>query len=154
MRFPVFSEMPLWLVLVHWYGLLLIALFELLHAGDGWLTVLPWSHWPQVLAAGWRSGQLSAGALFLLYLNVLMLVSAVLLLYVLVRVLAANRSHEAAPPVPENLQHTSAVQLTPQAARGEAGDGVLQKPEVVALVIHFREQLKKVAGAGRGQRPR
>ena len=113
-----------------------------------------WSHWPQVLAAGWRSGQLSAGALFLLYLNVLMLVSALLLLYVLVRVLAANRSHEAAPPVPENLQHTSAVQLTAQAARGEAGDGVLQKPEVVALVIHFREQLKKVAGAGRGQRPR
>jgi hypothetical protein len=146
--------MPLWLVLLHWYGLLLIALFELLHAGDGWLTALPWSHWPQALAAGWRSGQLSAGALFLLYLNVLMLVSAVLLLYVLVRVLAANRSHEAAPPATENLQHTSAMHPTAQAARGEAGDGLLQKPEVVALVIHFREQLKKIAGAGHSRRQR
>jgi hypothetical protein len=150
MKFPFFSETPLWLVLVHWYGLLLIAIFELLHNGDGWLAALPWGHWSQALAAGWRNGQLSAGALFLLYLNVLMLASGLLLLYVFVKVLAANRWHEVAPHGLSSRPAPTADAPVRQAIAETVDGGVMQKPEVVALVSHFREQLKRIAVAGTG----
>jgi hypothetical protein len=154
MRFPVFSEAPLWLVLVHWYGLLLIALFELLHAGDAWLVALPWNDWPQVLAAGWRSGQLPAGALLLLYLNGLMLTSALLLVYVFVRVLAANRQpRREAQPANANLPEASPAEPT-SAARAEAAGDLWQNPEIAALVSRYRAQLKRITVAGAGAQRR
>lgn len=148
MKFPYFSETPLWVILVHWYGLLLIAIFELLHDGDAWLAALPWGHWPHALAAGWLNGQLSAGALFLLYLNVLMVASGLLLLYVFVKVLAANRWHEVEPDGLSNRPAPPADAPVRQAINEAVDSGVMQKPEIVVLVSHFREQLKRIAGAG------
>lgn len=152
MKFPVLSETPLWLVLVHWYGLLLIALFELLHLGDAWLASLPWSNWPQVLAAGWRSGQLPSGALILLYMNGLMVASAVILLNVFVRLLALNRPREAVPRTPETPPDVPGADQAAQALHGEAGRCLMQNPEVVALVGQFREQLRRISVARTGGR--
>lgn len=154
-------EVSLWVVLVHWYALGLLILFEYTHAGSGWLADLPWDYWFEELVDGLGGGKLSAGTLLLFLLYALMTVSAVVLTYIFAKIsvhaiseLYRKRKNGLKSSDSQSLRSASvaAIATVPTVAEvAEVEDTdirafLIERPELEARIENFRSQMRKVSG--------
>lgn len=154
----------MWVVLVHWYALGLLVLFEYTHAGSGWLADLPWDYWFEELVDGLGGGKLRAGTLLLFLLHALITLSAVVLTYIFAKIsvhviseLYRKRKNGLKSSDAQSLTSASAaaVAVIPTVADvaevAEVEDTdirafLIERPELEARIENFRSQMRKVSG--------
>lgn len=151
-------EVSLWVVLVHWYALGLLVLFEYTHAGSGWLADLPWDYWFEELVDGLGGGKLSAGTLLLFLLYALITLSAVVLTYIFAKIsvhaiseLYRKRKNGLKSSDSQSLTSSSVAAIPKVADVAEVEDTdisafLIERPELEARIENFRSQMRKVSG--------
>jgi hypothetical protein len=114
------SNVALWIVLTHWYGLAMVIGFECIQQnGAAWLGRLPWHSWGREVAEIYLGQSLSAGALLLLVFFSLLLVSLLVLVYDLATMRALHvgvRDHTVSSPSMRDLMVASPAQQPLQPA--------------------------------------
>ena len=154
-------EVSLWVVLVHWYALGLLVLFEYTHTGSGWLADLPWDHWFEELVDGLGGGKLSAGTLLLFLLYALIMLSAVVLTYIFAKIsvhaiaeLYRKRKNGLKSSDAPSLTSASVAAIPTVADVAEVAEVedtdirafLIERPELEARIENFRSQMRKVSG--------
>ena len=148
----------MWVVLVHWYALGLLVLFEYTYAGSGWLADLPWDYWFEEFVDGLGSGKVSAGTLLLFLLYALITLSAVVLTYIFAKIsvhaiaeLYRKRKNGLKSSDARSLTSASFAAISTVADVAEVEDTdmrafLIERPELEARIENFRSQMRKVSG--------
>ncbi len=148
----------MWVVLVHWYALGLLVLFEYTYAGSGWLADLPWDYWFEEFVDGLGSGKVSAGTLLLFLLYALITLSAVVLTYIFAKIsvhaiaeLYRKRKNGLKSSDAQSLTSASFAAISTVADVAEVEDTdmrafLIERPELEARIENFRSQMRKVSG--------
>ena len=140
-------EVSLWVVLAHWYALILVIVFECAHSGTGWIAEVPRDFWLAEVVDGLAGGKVQAGGLLVFFLYALITVSALVLAYIFAKVSAnaiGTLKHKA------DLKITAAGSATPSAVAAaddsDIGTLLVTRPELQAHIENFRNQMRKVSG--------
>ena len=140
-------EFSLWVVLAHWYALILVIVFECTHSGTGWIAEVPMDYWLAEVVDGLAGGKVQAGALLVFCLYALITVSALVLAYFFAKI-AANALGTLKRKA--DLKITAAGSATPSsvAAADDSDIGTLlvTRPDLQAHIENFRNQMRKVSG--------
>ena len=149
MKAPRISATSLWLLLILWHGFALLLLIELAHTRVGWISASTWDWSFREITRGLSRGNISAGAILLLYFYTLMAVTAMLLTYALVQVLAQFIGEGwAGNRVRISISVREPAKREPDAKTDESELGELMnaRPELEERIANFRSQIKKVSG--------
>ena len=140
-------EVSLWVVLAHWYALILVIVFECTHSGTGWIAEVPRDFWFAEVVDGMAGGKVQAGGLLVFFLYALITVSALVLAYIFAKVSAnaiGTLKHKA------DLKITAAGSATPSAVAAaddsDIGTLLVTRPDLQAHIENFRNQMRKVSG--------
>ena len=157
-------EVSLWVVLVHWYALGLLIIFEYTHAGPGWLVDLPWDYWFEEVVDGLGGGKVQAGTLLLFLLYALITVSAVVLTYIFAKIsvhaiseLYRKRKNGLKSSDSQSLTSASVAAVPTVADMAEIANVaevadtdirafLNERPELEARIENFKSQMRKVSG--------
>ena len=140
-------EVSLWVVLAHWYALILVIVFECTHSGTGWIAEVPRDFWFAEVVDGLAGGKVQAGALLVFCLYALITVSALVLAYFFAKI-AANALGTLKRKA--DLKITAAGSATPssvaEADDSDIGTLLVTRPDLQAHIENFRNQMRKVSG--------
>ena len=142
-------EVSLWVVLAHWYALILVIVFECTHSGTGWIAEVPWDFWLADVVDGLVGGKVQAGALLVFCLYALITVSALVLAYIFAKI-SANAIGTLKRKRKADLKITAAGSATPSAVAAaddsDIGTLLVTRPDLQAHIENFRNQMRKVSG--------
>ena len=140
-------EVSLWVVLAHWYALILLIAFECTHSGTGWITEVPRDFWLAEVVDGLAGGKVQAGGLLVFFLYALITVSALVLAYIFAKI-SANAIGTLKRKA--DLKITAAGSATPSAVAvaddSDIGTLLVTRPDLQAHIANFRNQMRKVSG--------
>jgi len=140
-------EVSLWVVLAHWYALILVIVFECTHSGTGWIAEVPRDFWLAEVVDGLAGGKVQAGGLLVFFLYALITVSALVLAYIFAKI-AANAIGTLKRKA--DVKITAAAPATPSAVAAaddsDIGTLLVTRPDLQAHIANFRNQMRKVSG--------
>lgn len=140
-------EISLWVVLAHWYALILVIVFECTHSGTGWIEEVPRDFWLAEVVDGLAGGTVQAGDLLVFCLYALITVSALVLAYIFAKI-AANAIGTLKRKA--DVKITAAAPATPSAVaaadNSDIGTLLVTRPDLQAHIENFRNQMRKVSG--------